>query len=330
MSKTNGRVRLGGFILTDLVVLVVLLTAVAAIPVAAGMGLAASARARACTANLKAHANAFFSYRNDNQNKLPALYVGADPGAAVNAGTCWGDPDSGFNDKADRAAALKAMGSNAMQNVWLIIDGGYIGGGERAYKCPGDVKYSPRPEDSKKYGWVSPNNFSYSIQFPYGGTSQEALAGSDPVSYVLPGESAKPPKPDATWNWANPNGLVAAPGEHHGKAMYPETCIYMADRNPRAQWAGAFPGQSNHDGAICYLEKGATNGMVTAADGKIGFGRDDIYTNRKGTGGLPWVDPATGFDPGGSGFAKAPCTDTVLWPLDARVEEKPATAPAAK
>ena len=323
MATTSECRRAGGFTLSDLVVLTVVLAAGAAIPVAARAQYIGLGRKTACLANLEAHGVAFAAYKEANRGKLPALYVGADPGAALRApvgtsgGTSWGSPDSGFRSPADRAAALSATGSNAMQNMWLIIDGDYMGGGEAAYKCPDDRKWSPRAHGSLKFGWTSPYNFSYSIQFPYAGSRQVAVTGSGPGRYELPGASAKPPKPDATWNWADPNGVVLAQGDNRGKPMYPDSGVYMADRNPRTTWTGPCPGNSNHDDGVCYVEKSGTSGKFATTDGKGGPGGDDIYVNRNvaSPGGLPYVPP-TGLDP--AGFAKSPCTDTVLWPLNAR------------
>lgn len=317
MSKMNGHGRSGGFTMRDLVVTIAVVTlgvVLAAVLLSILGDMIDAAKMNSCKANLKAHGTAFFSYRDKNAGKLPALYVGADPGTPVSVATSWGGPDSSFNDPAERPAMLTALGSNAMQNMWLLIDGGYIGAGEAAYRCPNDRKYSPRPINSKKFGWTSPENFSYSVQFPYAGTSQIAVAGSVPVRFELPGASPTPPSPDATWNWADPNGVIAQ-GEHAGKPMYPENCIYMADRNPRTSWDQAYPGNSNHEDLINFVEKGATNGAIAATDGKIGLEHDDIYTNRKGTGGLPWVDAA---EKDAAGRARGPCRDTVLWPLNQR------------
>lgn len=317
MSTRNGYGRSGGFTLRDLLVVIavfMVLVGVAAVFLPILERIIEFGQLNRCKMNLRFHGNAFFSYRDKNEGHFPTLYVGADPGTPVSAATSWGEPESHFNDPADREAALAALGSNAMQNMWLIVDGAYIGGGEAAYKCPEDRGYSPRTISSKKYGWTSPNNFSYSVQFPYAGTSQIAIAGSAPVRYALPGAFGRLPKPDATWNWADPNGVIAE-GEHAGKPMYPENCIYMADRNPRTRWDQAYPGNSNHEDFINFVEKCGTNGAIPATDSKIGLEHDDVYTNRKGTGGLPGVDAA---DLDAVGRARGPCTDTVLWPLNQR------------
>lgn len=323
MPNANEFDRAGGFTITDLVVVTAILAAGAAIPVVARAQFIGSARTVACMANLQGHGVALGAYREANRGKLPALFVGADPGAPLRApgggggGTSWGTPDSNFATPAGRAEALEALGSNAMQNMWLVLDGSYMGGGEAAYKCPDDRAWVARATGSLKYGWTSPNNFSYSVQFPYAGMRQVPVSGSNPTQYELPGASGKPPKPDSTWNWADPNGTVLSKEGDSGKATYPDGGIYMADRNPRLAWAGPYPGNSNHKEDVCYVEKGGSNGKFATTDGKGGPGGEDIYVNRNtaSPGGLPYVSPA-GKD--SDGFAKSPCTDTVLWPLNAR------------
>ncbi|MCY2929138.1 MAG: prepilin-type N-terminal cleavage/methylation domain-containing protein [Planctomycetota bacterium] len=331
------RRRKQGFTLIELMVVIAIIAALAALLLPVIANMIEDARMNACKANLKAHGTAFFSYKDKNQGKLPVLYVAGNPGQKLGSpvtgtNTSWGTADASFNDSntTTHDEMLSALGTNAMQNMWLLIDGGFIGGGEQAYKCPNDQKWAARAVGSLKFGWTSAYNFSYSIQFPYGGTTE--IAAQSGTGKVLPGADSDPPSPDNTWNWGNPNGTISvASGGYSGKAMYPENCILMADRNTREAssdggtsdggWA-AVPGDFNHKGAICYLEKGATNGLAPTDDvtmAQVGMGRDDIYTNRQKSGGLPYVDPSTGFE---GKFAKAPCTDTVLWPLSERSLER--------
>ena len=304
MSMTNGNGRSAGFTISDLMAMTLTLAVAAAIPAAAVGQFISSGRRAACQANLASHGVAFQAYKTEYQGKLPALVKGGDPGQPLGPATAVGGPDDTLRKK----EFLAALGTNAMQNVWLMIAGTYIGGGDAAYKCPADRDWrqrraAPGREDKSKFGWTSPNEFSYGLHFPYAGTTQ--------------GKGGSPDKFDATWNWADPNGVVSADSESNGRPMYPDSGVYMADRNPRATWASAYPGNSNHEDSVGYVTKGGSGEMVTTTDGKIGSGQDDIYVNRNAAtpGGLPYVAP-DGKD--AAGRAKAPCSDTVVWPLDKR------------
>lgn len=306
-----------GFTLIELMVVIAIIAALAALLLPVISDMIDNARARACTANLKSHGVAFFTYKQDNQGMLPVLFSHsagtyktlAYTDKVLAAGTASGTPD----DKLVTTDAIRiAMGSNPMQNVWLVIDGGYVGGGEKAYRCPADGKYQARVSDATtKYGWTTAYQFSYSIAMPYAGTDDTKTT------------------PDATWNWANPNGLItggAAAGEadYKGKQMYSDSGIYMADRNPRKNWTTvAYPGNSNHGKGVCYVEKGGTNGFIETNDAKVGISNDDIYLNRNTTTGLPYLAPSaativTAPSTVNVGYSIVPCNDTVLWPLNAR------------
>ncbi|MEI7837479.1 MAG: prepilin-type N-terminal cleavage/methylation domain-containing protein [Planctomycetota bacterium] len=294
------RQRKNGFTLIELMVVIAIIAALAALLLPVIADMIDNARARACTANLKSIGLGFFAYRDKNQSKLPSLVWGGDPGVTLPV-AAYGTPDEVLN-----AALRTSLGTNAMQNVWLLIDGSYVSGGDKAFKCPGDTKWTGRPATLLKFGWTSMTQFSYGIQHPYGGTS-----------------ATPPATPDATMNWASPNGVIAgdpASGEQDfkGTPMYPESAIYMADRNPRKAWADVITGPSNHPAGIGYLEKGSTNNFAKTVDGKIGINSDDIYVSRAAGTGLPSLASAGLVGGAVGGQSKVPCTDTVIWPLDAR------------
>jgi hypothetical protein len=303
-------------------VVIAIIAALAAILLPVIGGLLESARTRACQRKMDTYSKAFYSYKSNSQNKLPALFRVGDPGMLLSGATIKGKPDDrlGSTDPAKAAELRQVLGSNAMQNVWLLLDGEYMGGGEDAFKCPGDGAWKPRnipaaQEEDSKFGWTDPKNFSYGLHFPYEAQGApgmpDATTGAYPDIKDMPKES---------WNFACPNGIVtSAAGDDINKAMYPDNCIYLADRNPRRTWEAAYSANSNHEEGLVYLEKGGSCNVYKGVDGKAGYGRDDVYQNRDKSGGLPVVS-AEGKDV--DGLAKAPCTDTAIWPLDTRTSAK--------
>lgn len=302
------RQRKNGFTLIELMVVIAIIAALAALLLPVIADMIDNARARACTANLKSMGLGVFAYRDKNQSKVPSLVWGGDPGLALPAAV--GTPDAVLT------TALRAsLGTNAMQNVWVLIDGGYVSGGDKAFRCPGDSKWAPRPAGSgtNKFGWTDMFQFSYGIHNPYGDNEASAMVA--------------PAAPTASMNWASPNGVivggpVAGEQDFTGTPMYQESGIYMADRNPRkgAAWNSAISAPANHPTGVGYLEKGGTNGFAKTANGQIGMNGDDIYQNRPGTGGVPkFAAGGLSIAPASNpGYSNVPCTDTVIWPLDSR------------
>jgi len=179
-------------------VVISIISVLASILLPAVGGLLEQARLASCQRRMGAYAMAFHSYRNDNQNKLPALFRTGEPGAPVGAATIWGAPDERLGSSNAGAAreVRAALGSNAMQNLWLIIDGAYMGGGEETFRCPGDSGFKGRtvPEGTGKFGWTDARNFSYGIQFPYAALGPPAPPDAE-------GGYPELPKDTRTWNF---------------------------------------------------------------------------------------------------------------------------------
>jgi len=320
-------------------VVIAIIAALAAILLPVIANLTELARYQACMKNLAEHGKSFHNYKTANQNKLPALVRGGNPGQKVDSTTCKGAVDDALSGP-KRGEIRTALGTNAMQGMWLIIEAGYMGGGERAYKCPGDKDWRSRsiPDAQKtdsRFGWTSAFNYSYGIHFPYAATEQTNTGTADNPVYEIPTSDGS----DSKLNWADPNGIVSADSDARGKPMYQENCIWMADRNPRevgsdggpadSGWKTTYPGNSNHEAGTVTLEKGGSNTTADTVDGKVGMGADDIYQNR-GDGS---VNGSTGGLPSYKGeydtnkLAKYPVTDTVIWPLSWRSKERAASPP---
>lgn len=255
-----------GFTLVDLLctigVLVILFVVV--VP---WMGKASNAaRQAACQANLSAIGKSIVMYSglsNDAQ-PFPLLRASGDPNAPVNAGTVADDIWS-----AD-------LGSNGMQNVWLLVKENLIG--QAAFHCPSDEQWQQRASTAK-YGWAGLAEFSYGVHYPYRSDASDS---------------------------PNPASLGPDP-EHPGSGpAVPEGLVMFADRNPGGPVTSDRP-SSNHrqsdirDGSQITPGQAVLMRDVSVTfkkDSNCGVGGDDIYTNAKGlAGGIPVNDKDTSITP---------------------------------
>lgn len=245
------------------------------------------ARQGACQANLSAIGKNFAIYGGTSEaNPWPVLMSQGDPNAPCNSTTVsdslWEPWTAGTTQLSTR------LGSNAMQNVWVLITSAL--GGPELFTCPsdptaGDVR---RPTNAggatgNRYGWTHDSQFSYGMHFPY----LKDAAGNKNPAYL--GDE-------------NLNGAL----------------VIMADRNPGGPVGPGRP-QSNHGTGVMLLHKGGwVSWYASAADSKAGASYDgtngdDIYVNEKGVaGGLP-VETSTGSSTG-SPFQ----TDTSICPVPSR------------
>ena len=189
------------FTIIELLVLLVLI----AIVTIAGCHIVAGPRAAAkravCMANLRTTGMAFTDYATANAGKFARVHTEGDPLAAPTED----------ND-------LKSISTNAMNQVWMLIDEGYLP--SMAFKCPADKRHTgPRGKLALRYGWANPSEFSYGIQYPF---------DHDPA-----GTAVNPACPAA--------------------AGYSSDWILMADRNPGKRVAGNkdWP---NHPDGCSYLK----------------------------------------------------------------------------
>jgi hypothetical protein len=165
--------RTKGFMLVDLLVVIVCIAILVAIPACLTKRVEQAhrmAQIAACRANLKGIGTAFAMYRGDDaKTRFPVLFDVGQPEANIEA-----------THTARDIAGLKTklVGSEAaMQNVWLLIDKGLIT--EDAFACPSDKDYVPREftdaadRRNRKVGWWSSAQFSYGMHFPYKSTIVE-------------------------------------------------------------------------------------------------------------------------------------------------------------
>ena len=144
-----------------------------------------------------------------------------------------------------------------MQPVWLLVKENLVV--VDSFHCPADEGWKPR-SGGKKYGWGSPNEFSYGCQYPY---------------YT-----------DAAGNRNT--------GGPHQMYWLPSAAIY-ADRNSRTD-AGVNHPPSNHPNGVSILRSDCSLSFYEfpggKADYRCGANGDDIYMNSDGVpGGMPVVTP---------------------------------------
>lgn len=189
-----------GFTLVDLAVLLALIPIVTIV----GCNIMSESRADAqktvCMANLRVIGSSFAMYAADNGGKFARVHTEGDPLAA---------PTADNN--------LKSISTNAMNQVWVLIDEGFVP--RAAFECPADKSKRRVARTYTMRGWTNASEFSYGIQYPF---------DHDPA-----GKAANPACP--------------------ALAAYPRSSILMADRNPGKRVTGNkdWP---NHPDGCSYLK----------------------------------------------------------------------------
>ena len=124
------------------------------------------AHAVKCLANLKVISMGVMVYKVDNNDRTPVMRRQPASDADVNA-----VPTGANATNADYGdTGWVELGDQGMQNVWLMIQSGDLK--ENVFHCPGDAGLDPR-DVRERYGWTSPNQFSYAIQWPYKWSADE-------------------------------------------------------------------------------------------------------------------------------------------------------------
>jgi len=200
-----------------------------------------------CQANLNGIGKSIALFRGEAGNsEFPLLFTRGRPEANIRAA----DAGKTIEELRTNLAGREA----AMQNMWLIIDRGYVT--EDAFQCPSDRDFKHREFETaahrkaKKVGWQSSANFSYGMHFPYRSTTVD---GREIESPAYLGEQLK------------------------------GSFVIMADKNPSrtnepAVGVGAGRPPSNHRevGQAYLMFSGAAGWKKSTEDSKVNG--DDIYT----------------------------------------------------
>lgn len=227
------------FTLIELLVVIAILSVLVGILVPVVTFGIERARRAACGANLKIIGGAFSSY--DYSKRTPGF-----PRLATN-----GDVDDALrvtNTLGVHPAYNTAeLGTNTMQNVWLLIAEGYVPG--NGFHCPSDGGWIMRTSNTK-YGWASSSEFSYGMQNPY--------AKSVDLTRT---------------NYADPTTFD-----------YRGTWVLMADMNPGGPVNGDTRRHKSHNGGgfNCVTRNGSMI-FYDDEDQSIIYG-EEVYSDDNGTG----------------------------------------------
>ncbi len=218
------------FTLIELLVVVAIISVLVAILVPVVTSGLDDTRTSVCATNLKTIGGAFRDYKTNKT--LPSF-----PRLAVN-----GDVDDGLLNS--NTLDSTNLGTNSMQNVWLLVDEAYVPA--TAFKCPGDGGYVTRTAGTK-YGWTSTAEFSYGIQCPYN-------KSADGTTYT---------------NLADPT-----------LSTYKATWVFMADMNPGgAVDDGTTVVHSTHTEGFNYITRVGNvefHSVLTGTTRSVVFG-EEIY-----------------------------------------------------
>lgn len=237
------------------------------------------ARIAACQANLATIGQGLGMYSDlsDGREPFPLLTRCGNPNALLNADTC------------DKSVWSPALGSNAMQNVWLLLKQGLLGS-PQAFHCWGDeswnkfppqtptvVRYGQLRSEYPRYsGWTDLTEFSYGMQFPYDADEVGTVNAAPPAVGRTEKKSASQPATQAR--------LPSRPG-----------LVIFADRNPGGSIGdGRNPSNHSRDGQNVLRVDGSVTCYNRVTNSKAGIEGDDIYVNARGIpGGIPVDSPGT-------------------------------------
>ena len=136
------------------------------------------ARKATCQATLNGIGKAMALYMAQNDDRLPMIkYTETVGNGANSAPTQTNQTDDDYNT----GQWETALGDQAMQNVWLMLKEWLII--TRGFRCPSDRANQAREvvdPHAAKYGWNSPYNYSYGLQWPY---LQDAQGDRNPALF---------------------------------------------------------------------------------------------------------------------------------------------------
>lgn len=230
--------RTKGFTLIELLVVIAIIALLVAILVPTVAKAREMARQASCQANLSAIGKGLIMYK-DSQGSFPLLAATGNPNSLT----------FGATDLVT-TADWTGVGTNGMQNMWLMIRSGDCGAD--AFRCPSDST-DKRSATAKKYGFETAKQLSYGIHFPYDGD----------------GTTANPAK----LSDQNLNGGL----------------VIMADRNPGGAVGTSTWKHTNHaPDFVAILKNDTTVSNFKGTTSKAGYASDDIYVNGANVaGGIP-------------------------------------------
>jgi len=207
------------------------------------------AQSAACQANLSSMGKSIMAYQ-EQSGGMPVFKKEPDTDEDVNNApdeTTTTDYKLGDKDAPADELTWEVLGDQAMQNVWLLVMGKNVS--EDIFRCPGDDIAGTRGDDAKKYGWTTPEQYSYGIQWPY--------------PYDAAGNRNKAPLGQAN------TAMMAdmAPEE----VVYGDSVGVDADNN-------IDPSNHTKLGTNVLLSSGGVKAYKKTDNSRAGTGGDDIYT----------------------------------------------------
>lgn len=246
------------FTLIELMVVIAIIAALAAILVPVVAGLIEKARFVRCGANLNTMGKSLKMYDINQSGEFPTLARRGDtsmlpPTPEVvntvppNDGSN-GDPPTATNDWTDQGRM--ALGLWPMQQIWPLIVTGRVSAS--AFHCQGDAGWKPR-QSTLTYGWTALTDVSYGVQFPFEGY----ISGTTLVQNK---------------GWP-------------GSKTRQDRLVVMADRNPGGSVTSGMP-HSNHPDIGCNAVDAGGNVVQYdfPGDSKCGMNSNDIYADNSASG----------------------------------------------
>ena len=249
------------FTLIELMVVIAIIAALAAILVPVVAGIMEKARFVKCGANLKTLGQSFKMYEYDTKQGglFPSLVPAGSTLPDVSVVNATYPSDATVVDDWKNAANL---GYWPMQQVWPLIQAGYVN--TAIFHCQADSGWQARQSDHP-YGWTALTDVSYGIQYPFQGYT----SGSSP--YPNPG-------------WP-------------GNKSRLDLLVIMADRNPGGTVGQAGKSHSNHPDIGCNAMNAIGNVVQydNSSDSKAGIKGNDIYVTDTSLGSTTTGTVIAGF-----------------------------------